>query len=266
MFESLLNAFLISFREGIEAVLVVMTVLVVLRKRGEEKMRKVTIAAVIAAIVACSATAYALGSIALVNNPELEVALYGMAALAVLTMVIWMMRTGKSFKKEIETKVASYSSGNSSKWAAIGLFSFVFFMVAREGFELALFLLAFGSGIGGWYYVLSMIVGLGCSIGIGYMLSKGVLKVNIGKFLQATAFILLILVIQLLFDFMHEGMEAGILPEPSNQSVVNFIDYLSHDLPIFSYIAIGGFLGIIGYYAIRSLRMKQPIPVPVKSN
>lgn len=265
MFESLLNAFLISFREGIEAVLVVMTVLVVLRKRGEEKMRKVTIAAVFAAIVACSATAYALGSIALVNNPELEVALYGMAALAVFTMVIWMMRTGKSFKKEIETKVTSYSS-NSSLWSAIGLFSFVFFMVAREGFELSLFLLAFGSGIGGWYYVLAMIAGLAGSIGIGYLLSKGVLKVNVGKFLQATAFILLILVIQLLFDFMHEGMEAGILPEPSNQSVVNFIDYLSHDFPIFSYIAIGGFLGIIGYYAIRSLRMKQPIPVPVKSN
>ncbi len=265
MFESLLNAFLISFREGIEAVLVVMTVLVVLRKRGEEKMRKVTIAAVIAAIVACSATAYALGSIALVNNPELEVALYGMAALAVLTMVIWMMRTGKSFKKEIETKVTSYSS-NSSLWAAIGLFSFVFFMVAREGFELSLFLLAFGSGIGGWYYVLAMIAGLAGSIGIGYLLSKGVLKVNVGKFLQATAFILLILVIQLLFDFMHEGMEAGILPEPSNQSVVNFIDYLSHDLPIFSYIAIAGFLGIIGYYAIRSISTKESMPAAVKSN
>ncbi|HEY6171818.1 MAG TPA: FTR1 family protein [Candidatus Kapabacteria bacterium] len=265
MFESLLNAFLISFREGIEAVLVVMTILVVLRKRGEEKMRKVTIAAVITAIVACSATAYALGSIALVNNPELEVALYGMAALAVFTMVIWMMRTGKYLKKEIETKVASYS-GNTSLWAAIGLFSFVFFMVAREGFELSLFLLAFGSGIGGWYYVLAMIAGLAGSIGIGYLLSKGVLKVNVGKFLQATAFILLILVIQLLFDFMHEGMEAGIVPEPSNQGIVNMIDYLSHDLPIFSYIAMLGFLVVIGYYAVRSFGTKQPIPVAVKSN
>lgn len=265
MFESLLNAFLISFREGIEAVLVVMTILVVLRKRGEIKMRKVTIAAVITAIIACSVTAYALGSIALVNNPELEVALYGMAAVAVFTMVIWMMRTGRFLKKEIETKVAAYSD-NTSLWAVVGLFSFVFFMVAREGFELSLFLLAFGSGIGGWYYVLAMIAGLAGSIGIGYLLSKGVLKVNIGKFLQATAFILLILVIQLLFDFMHEGMEAGIVPEPSNQGIVNAIDYLSHDLPIFSYLAIVGFLAVIGYYAIRSIGMKQPIPVAVKSN
>lgn len=265
MFESLLNAFLISFREGIEAVLVVMTVLVVLRKRGEERMRKVTIWAVITAVLACTATAYALGSIALVNNPELEVALYGMAALAVFTMVIWMMRTGKYLKREIETKVTSYSE-NSSRWAVVGLFGFVFFMVAREGFELALFLLAFGAGIGGVYYVISMIIGLACSIGIGYLLSKGVLKVNVGRFLQATAFVLMILVIQLLFDFMHEGMEAGILPEPSNQSVVNIIDYLSHDLPIFSYLAIAGFLGIIAYYAIRSFNVKQPVPVAVESN
>jgi FTR1 family protein len=265
MFESLLNAFLISFREGIEAVLVVMTILVVLRKRGEMKMRKVTIAAVITAVVACAATAYALGTIALVNNPELEVTLYGAAAVAVLTMVIWMMRTGKSLKKDIETKVASYS-GNTSLWAAVGLFSFVFFMVAREGFELSLFLLAFGAGIGGVYYVLAMLAGLAGAIGIGYLLSKGVLKVNVGKFLQATAFVLLILVVQLLFDFMHEGMEAGIVPEPSSQKVVNTIDYLSHDLPIFSYIAIAGFLGIIGYYAIRSIGTKQPIPVAVKNN
>lgn len=265
MFESLLNAFLISFREGIEAVLVVMTILVVLRRRGEDKMRKVTIMAVITAIVACSVTAYALGSIALVNNPELEVALYGMAALAVLTMVIWMMRTGKTLKKDIESKISTYSNTRSN-WAVIGLFSFVFFMVAREGFELSLFLLAFGSGIGGWYYVLAMIAGLAGSIAIGYLLSKGVLKVNIGKFLQATAFVLLILVVQLIFDFIHEGMEVGILPEPSNQSIVNTIDYLSHDFPIFSYVAIAGFLGIIAYYTIRSIGKKMHIPATAESN
>jgi FTR1 family protein len=265
MFSALLNAFLISFREGIEAVLIIMTVLVVLRKRGDVKLRRVTFSAVFTAILACAIAAYMLGTIALVNNPELEVTLYGVAALAVLTMVIWMLRTGKFLKKEIETKVESYKT-STPLMAATGLFLFVFFMVAREGFELSLFLLAFGAGIGGGYYVTAMILGLAGAVGVGYLLSRGILKVNIGKFLRATAFVLLILVVQLVIDFMDEGMEAGIVPEPGSQKFVNTIDYLSHDLPIFSYVAIAAFLGIVGYFAVQSLsgKTRPANPLPAK--
>lgn len=251
MFDSLANAFLISFREGIEAALLVMTVLVVAGKRRDAKLRTVTLSAVLIAVLVCSAIALFLGTIALVNNVELEVALYGAAAVAVLTMVVWMMRHGRMLKREIETKVTNYSAQATTP-AMIGLFLFVFFMVAREGFELALFLLAFGSGVGGGYYVTAMLAGLGAAAGISYLLSKGIVRVNIGKFLQLTAYVLLILVAQLLVDFMHEGMEAGIIPEPGSQTMVNTIDYLSSQLPIFSYIAMAGFLAIIGYFLRQS--------------
>jgi high-affinity iron transporter len=246
MFESLANAFLISFREGIEAALIVMTVLVVVGKRNDKKLKTVTLSAVVVAVVVCSVLAFYLGTIALVNNVELEVTLYGAAALAVLTMVFWMMRHGKALKSNIEAKVNHYSS-KTTLFTVIGLFLFVFFMVAREGFELALFLLAFGSGVGGGFYIAAMLAGLAAAIGIGMLLSKGIVKVNIGKFLQLTSYVLLILVVQLVMDFLHEGMEAGIVPEPASQSTVNTIDYLSHDLPIFSYIAMIGFFTIIVY-------------------
>lgn len=256
MFESLVNAFLISFREGIEAALVVMTVLVIVGKRNDPRLKTVTLWAVAAAVVICSAVAYFLGTIALVNNVELEVALYGAAAVAVLTMVIWMMRHGKKMKQEIEEKVNRYASRKSTLLAVIGLFLFVFFMVAREGFELALFLLAFGAGIGGAYYVLAMIAGLGAAIAIGYLLSKGIVRVNVGKFLQLTAYLLLILVVQLVLDFFHEGMEAGMLPEP-HQNVINVIDYLSHDMPIFSYLSMIGFIGVIVYFLRQASTKKK---------
>lgn len=255
MFGSLLNAFLISFREGIEAALIVMTVLVVLKKRGDLHMRNVAFWAIGTAIAACSYLAYRLGSIALVNNPELEVALYGIAAITVVTMVIWMMRSGKFMSKEIEQKIDTHRK-KTVVWAAIGLFVFVFFMVAREGFELSLFLLAFGAGINGYAYVVAMILGLAAAVGVGYALSRGILRVNIGKFLQATAFVLLVLVVQLVLDFFHEGIESGIVPEPSSQSIVNSIDYL-HDTPIFSYIAIGAFLLIIGYFMMKSFSARK---------
>ncbi len=240
---------MISFREGIEAALVVLTVLVVLRKRNDMRMMRVTYFAVVSAVLLCAVTAYLLGTIALVNNPELEVTLYGAAAIAVATMVFWMMRVGKKLKSEIETKINTFGK-SSSPWAMTGLFLFVFFMVAREGFELALFLLAFGSGIGGGYYIASMLAGLASAIGFSYLLSRGILRINIGKFLQRTAFVLMLLVIQLVFDFLHEGMEAGIIPEPQSQSIINTIDYLSHDLPIFSYGAVTLFIIIIGYFLV----------------
>lgn len=255
MFDSLANAFLISFREGIEAALVVMTVLVVVAKRSDTRLKTVTLSAVVTAVVICSALAFFLGTIALVNNVELEVALYGAAAVAVLTMVVWMMRHGKAMRHEIEQKVNKYTA-KTPTLAVIGLFLFVFFMVAREGFELALFLLAFGSGVGGVYYVASMVAGLGAAIAVGYLLSKGIVRVNVGKFLQLTAYVLLILVIQLVFDFLHEGMEAGIIPEAGSQSMINTIDYLSHDMPIFSYIAMAGFVVIIGYFLRQSYGQK----------
>ncbi len=256
MFESLVNAFLISFREGIEAALVVMTVLVIVGKRNDARLKTVTLSAVVAAVVICSAIAYFLGTIALVNNIELEVALYGAAAIAVLTMVVWMMRHGKKMKQEIEDKVNRYAMRKSTLLSVVGLFLFVFFMVAREGLELALFLLAFGAGIGGVFYVLAMLAGLSAAIGIGYLLSKGIVRVNIGKFLQITAYLLIILVVQLVIDFFHEGMEAGMLPEPG-QGVVNVIDYLSHDMPIFSYIAMVGFIGVIVYFLRKSSVKKK---------
>src|SRR5688500_203990 len=101
MFESLANAFLLSFREGIEAALAVMAVLVVVGKRTDKRLKTATLSAVVVAVIVCSVLAIYLGTIALVNNVELEVALYGAAAVAVLTMVIWMMRHGKALKKDI---------------------------------------------------------------------------------------------------------------------------------------------------------------------
>jgi len=256
MFESLVNAFLISFREGIEAALIVMTVLVVVGKRKDKRLKAVTLTAVGMAVVVCSSLAFFLGTIALVNNVELEVALYGSAAVAVLTMVIWMMRHGKMLKQDIQTKVDQFATRTTLP-AIIGLFLFVFFMVAREGFELALFLMAFGSGVGGAYYVIAMLAGLGAAVGIGFLLSKGILRSNIGKFLQLTAYLLLVLVAQLIIDFLHEGMEAGILPEPSSQGTINTIDYLAHDMPIFSYVAMAGFVVVIGYFLWQSYSSKS---------
>ncbi len=63
------------------------------------------------------------------------------AAVFVVTMIVWMNRVARHLKKEIEAKVESYAEkvGKAAGW---GIFLFVFLMVLREGAELALILRA----------------------------------------------------------------------------------------------------------------------------
>src|SRR5260370_1602371 len=61
------------------------------------------------------------------------------AAIFVVTMIVWMNRVARHLKKEIEAKVEAYAekAGSAAGW---GIFLFVFLMVLREGAELALIL------------------------------------------------------------------------------------------------------------------------------
>ncbi len=252
MFEKIFNQFVISFREGLEAALVIMTVMIAIKKRGDERFRKAAIWGIVVAIIACVVGGYFLGTIALINNHGLELILYISAMIAVTGMVFWMMKTGKNLKGEIEKKITAYEP-NKSFFPLLGIFLFVFFMIAREGFEMVLLLLAFGAGIGGWYYDVAMLLGIAFAVLISFALSKGIIKVHVGKFLQQTAYVLIFFVIQLVFDSLHEAYEGNFLPQPTSQGWANFIDYVHDQIPIFSYIALGLFGIIIIYHLIQSI-------------
>jgi high-affinity iron transporter len=263
MFEQLFNQFVIAFRETIEASLVIMTVLIALRKRGETKLRHAATAGIWTAIAACTVGGIALGSIALVNNHGVELALYTAAAVTVTTMVVWMMRTGKKLKGNIEAKIEHYGAERSKvhrgRWGMLGMFAFVFFMISREGFEMVLLLLAFGAGVGGHFYVLAMLAGIICAVLLSFGLSRGLLKINIGKFLQSTAFVLLFFVVQLVFDILHEAGEGGFIPPFSSQPLNNAIDYLHDQVPVFSYAGLALFFVLVAYHfgqAIQNGRRK----------
>ncbi len=267
MIGKLFNPFIISFRESIEASLVVMAVLVALKKKGDPRFRKAALWGIAVAVLACIIGGYMLGTIALVNNHGVELALYLAAVVAVTGMVFWMMKAGKGLRKHIDTRIDSYSSENKLL-PMLGVFFFVFFMITREGFEMVLLLLAFGRGIGGGFYVGAMLLGIGCAVVLAYSISKGLIKVNIGKFLQQSAYVLLIFVVQLIFDSLHEAYEGGFLPEPSSQGFANFVDYVHDQIPIFSYIAIGFFAVIVVYHLISNINSsgmpKKPTPIQGK--
>src|SRR6202043_2953158 len=136
----LLSSFLIALREGVEAALVVGIVLVYLNRTGRSNLARWVWGGVLAAVVSSLAVAIALDRWK-VSEDGFEGVLLLVAAVFVVTMILWMNRVARRLKKEIEQHVEKHAA-KSEFSAGIGLATFVFLMVIREGAELALILRA----------------------------------------------------------------------------------------------------------------------------
>ena len=133
----MLQAFIITLREGVEAALIVGITLAYLAKIGRNDLRKSVYAALAAAFVGSIGAAILLSRMKW-NEDVFEGWIMLAAAVFVITMIVFMMKTGRKLKGEIEGKVGLLAGEDA--W--IGLFLFVFLMVLREGAETVLILSA----------------------------------------------------------------------------------------------------------------------------
>ena len=133
----MLEALIVTLREGVEAALIVGITLAYIAKIGRPDLRKAVYAALGAAFVASIAVAVVLSRLGF-NQDVFEGWVMLVAAVFVVTMIIFMMRTGRRLKGDIEGKVG----GLAAKSSRLGLFAFVFLMVLREGVETVLILSA----------------------------------------------------------------------------------------------------------------------------
>ncbi len=211
MFQSLV----ITLREGVEAALIIGIVLGYLRKTGRAAWNRIVFWALAAALVASLVGALALSRVD-VNQEAFEGWLLITGAVFVGSMVVWMWRTGKHLKQEIETKLSSLSAG-PTRAAAAGLFLFVFLMVFREGVETVLFLAVVSLRTSQLMDFMGGILGLGLAVGLGVAFFKGSLKVNLRKFFGVTTLVLLVVAVQLLISGVHELSEARILPSSQRE-------------------------------------------------
>src|SRR5205823_6823720 len=115
------SALVVTLREGVEAALIVGITLVYLSKIGRPDLRRTVYYALVAALICSIAGAVAL-SYAPINQDKVEGWVMLVAALFVVSMVIFMTRTARKLKGAIENKVGSLA-GAGSQW---GLFAFVF--------------------------------------------------------------------------------------------------------------------------------------------
>lgn len=206
MFQSLV----ITLREGVEAALIVGIVLGYLRKTGRQAWNRVVFLGLYAAVMASLMAAYIVHRLAVAEDAY-EGWLMLVGAMFVASMVVWMWRTGKRLRQEIESKLSEISA-TPSRTAALGLFLFVFLMVFREGIETVLFLAAVSLRTSELLNFMGGMIGLGLAIGLGVAFFKGSLKVNLRKFFAVTSVVLLVVAAQLLVSGVHELSEAQVLP------------------------------------------------------
>ncbi|HUR36201.1 MAG TPA: Fe-S-containing protein [Terriglobales bacterium] len=208
----MLQALVVTLREGVEAALIVGIVLTYLRKIGREDLHKTVYAALGASLVGSVLTAIALEKTSF--NPELfEGIVMLVAAFFVVTMIWFMARAAKHLKKDIESKVERFSSTGSK----VGLFIFTFLLVLREGVETVLILSAVSFTTTELMGFLGTLIGVGLSLAFGVMFVRGSVRIDLGKFFRVTTVILIFVAVQLTVSGLHELSESGYLPSSKRQ-------------------------------------------------
>ena len=211
----MLSALLIALREGVEAALVVGIILVYLSRTGRAHLSRYVWGGAASAVALSLAAAIALERFR-ISEDGFEGLLLLVAAVFVVTMIIWMNRVARHLIKEIEQKVESYAE-RAGKAAGWGIALFVFLMVLREGAELALILRAVELSTEGLQTWIGTTVGIAAAVAVGVFFFKGTLKVPLQRFFAVTSAILILVSIQLAVTGLHELSEARWLPSSKNE-------------------------------------------------
>ena len=208
MYETLIPSLLITFREALEAALIVTIMVTYLTKIGKKELNNYSYlgagTALIASLligVALQAFYGGLGEIA----GQLFEGIASLTAVAVLTsMIFWMAKHSKEIKGELEGKInQAVTQGEVYSIAALS-----FVAVAREGLETVLFLSAtfvqdqIGTLVGAAIGIIIVLI-------LSVLLMKGTVNLELGRFFKVTSILLLIFGAGLAGYGVHELIEAG---------------------------------------------------------
>jgi FTR1 family protein len=210
-----LQAFVITLREGVEAALIVGITLAYLTKIGRAELRKTVYAALAAAFLGSIGVAIVISRTHL-NEDIFEGWVMLVASFFVVSMVVFMMRTGRKMKGDIEGKVGLLAG----KGGWFGLFAFIFLMVLREGAETVLILSAVSLNSSELQSFLGTLLGVAAAIAFGVMFVKGSVRINLQKFFRVTTAIMFLVALQLLVSGLHELSESGVIASSKQEMAI----------------------------------------------
>jgi high-affinity iron transporter len=206
----MIASFVITFREALEAALIVGIVLGYLARTGQTRYNRIVYLAIGAAVAASVAGAALFNGIAGGFTGQAEQIFEGatmlIGAALLTTMILWMMgqrRVATELREKLATTVAEAQR--------LGLFALVFVSVLREGIETVIFLGA-ASFAAADYSLVGALGGLLVAGLLGYAIFAGSMRLDLGKFFTVTSILLVLFAAGLAAHGVHELQEAGLIP------------------------------------------------------
>jgi high-affinity iron transporter len=206
----MIASFIITFRETLEAALIVGIVLSYLARTNQTKYNKVVYLGVAAAIVASIMGALLFTSLVGGFTGRAEEVFEGVTMLIgaalLTTMILWMMKQ-RHIAAELQDRVAT----EVAEANRLGLFLLFFVAVLREGIETVIFLGA-ASLVSTNNSLIGAAAGILVAILAGYAIFAGSMRLDLRKFFTITSILLILFAAGLVAHGVHELQEAGVLP------------------------------------------------------
>ena len=205
----MLQAFVITFREGLEAFLIVGVSLAFLRKSGSLQLIPAVRWGVAASLLFSVLAGLLLSRAANQALWQGVVALVAAASVAAMTVHMW--RSPRPRTGEIE-RHPRQSAARSRAAAWLAMFFFTVLMVTREGMETALLMAALIFQVRALNLIAGAVAGLAGAGAVAWLWTRYGHRLNLARFFQVTAIFLVIFVVQLLIYGVHELTQANVLP------------------------------------------------------
>ncbi|MBD2764912.1 FTR1 family protein [Kocuria sp. cx-455] len=209
------QTFLIGLREGLEAALIVAILIGYLKRTGQRfAVRRLWIGISVAVAISLAFGALLTFGPSTLTFEAQEIigGTLSIVAVGFVTwMIFWMASASRGLKRELESRADVALQGS-----AVGVILLGAFAVGREGLETALFLWAATRATGGaegiFAPALAALAGILVSIALAWLITRGLLRLNLATFFRWTGGFLVIIAAGVLAYGFHDLQEAGVLP------------------------------------------------------
>ncbi len=131
-----------------------------------------------------------------------------LATALVTVMVFWMLKTARHLKGNLTGDIDRHLAG-----AGLGLVLVAFLAIGREGIETALFIFSAAQFSGASTFpLLGAALGIATAAVLGWLIFRGMVKINLARFFAWSGGLLLVLAAGVLADGVGDLQKAGILP------------------------------------------------------
>ncbi len=205
----MLETLVITFREGLEAFLIVAIMLAYLTNTGRTSLIKPVYAGIAFALLISATTGWHVAELA--NDPVWEGILAMIAGAMVASFTIYVMKTAKNIRGNIGERLET-SAQKDGMSAMIGVFIFTVLMISREGMETALMLGSLSAQANAQAMILGAVIGVISVAGVAVLWKYQSHRINLRLFLQVSGVFLVLFAIHLFVYGVYEvtEMEGGL--------------------------------------------------------